>query len=367
MSRSKTTLSELRVGILAVATIIILIIFILSVTGDISLFKDTMVYTTRLNAAEGLKNGDEVRLAGKRVGKVESVEFGGIPASPSDKPILVTLSLNGADVRDRIRSDSKAILGQQGFLGDRVIDITPGTSAGDPLPSGAEIPSADQASLAAVFGGANDLLVTFNTVGNQVKELMDNIQNGKGTIGRLLHDDAIYVNLNRTVLESQALLRRVQEGNGTIARFLNDPTLYNDLRGVTNQLEAIATDLRSGKGTAGKLLNDDRIYEQANDAIAKANTAIEKLDRITGEIEAGRGTVGKLIKDEKLHDDLQAAVTSVRTISQSLERGEGTAGMLLKDDKLYNNANQMSSELVKLLYDFRQNPRKYLSIRVSLF
>ena len=367
MARKKTTLSELRVGILAVATIVILIVFILSVTGDIALFKDTMTYKTRLAAAEGLKSGDEVRLAGKRVGKVESVDFGDVPTTENEKPIVVTLSVDGKEVRDRIRTDSKAVLGQQGFLGDRVIDISTGTRAGDPLPEGAEIPSADQASLSAVFSGASDVLVQFNAVGKQLQELVDDINKGEGTIGKLLHDDALYVNLNRTVVEFQALGKRIQQGEGSVAKFLNDPTLYNDLRGATNELQAIAADLRSGKGTAGKLLNDDQLYREATAAISKANTTIEKLDRITAEIESGRGTIGKLVKDEKLHEDLQATVASVRTISKQLEEGQGTAGRLLKDEKLYNNVNQMSGEVVKLLYDFRQNPRKYLSVKVSLF
>jgi phospholipid/cholesterol/gamma-HCH transport system substrate-binding protein len=328
-----------------------------------------MTVTTRLAAAEGLKGGDEVRLAGKRVGQVDNVDFGPVPSTGEEnpKPIVVTMTLDQGEVDERIREDSRAVLAQQGFLGDRVIDITPGTAGFPPIRDGGEIPSADQAGLAQVFQGASDILVQFNTVGKQLQELMDNINQGKGTIGKLLHDDALYVNLNRTVVEGQELLKRVQEGNGTIARFLNDPTLYNDLRGLTDQLQGMTADLRAGKGTAGKLLNDDALYRQATEAITRANTAIEKLDRVAADIEAGRGTLGRFLKDEKLHNDLQASVESVREITRQLHAGEGTAGKLLRDDRLYNNANEMSAELVKLLYDFRQNPRKYLSIRVSLF
>ena len=367
MARKKTTFSELRVGVLTIATVIILIVFILSVTGDISLFKKTSSYTTRFAAAEGLKSGDEVRLAGKLVGKVDSVEFGEVPATANEKPIVVSMTLKTDEVQNRIRRDSRAVLGQQGFLGDRVIDISTGTTAADPLPSGSEIPSADVVGMERLFGGASDLLVQFNAVGQQLQELMDNINKGQGTIGKLLHDDALYVNLNRTVVDFQDVINRATKGNGTIARFINDPKLYDDLRGVTSQFQGIVTDVRAGKGTLGKLVTDDQFYRQANDILVKFNSTAEKFDRITADIEAGRGSLGKFIKDEKLHDDLQASVASFRSISAGLEKGEGAAGKLLRDDKLYNNLNQTSAEMVKLLYDFRQNPKKYLSIKVSLF
>src|SRR5882762_3235631 len=240
MPRQKTTMSELRVGVLVVATITILIIFILGVSGGIPIFQHNATYHTHLAAADGLKKGDEVRL----VGKVDSVEFGTVPARKDDKPIVVNMVVDAKEVEGRIRRDSQAVLAQQGFLGDRVIDITPGTRATEPIPDGGEIPSADQAGLSQIFSGASDILVQFNTVGKQLQELMDNVNQGKGTIGKLLHDDAFYVNLNRAVLEFQDIGARVGKGNGTIARLLNDPKLYDDLRGAVDNVQGIVSDVR---------------------------------------------------------------------------------------------------------------------------
>ena len=367
MARQKTTMSELRVGILVVATVTILIIFILSVSGGMPFFQDNITYSTRFAAADGLKKGDEVRLAGKHVGKVDSVEFGAVPSSKDEKPIVVTMIVDASEVEGRIRRDSEAILAQQGFLGDRVIDITTGTRGAEPIPEGGEIPSADQQGLAQVFAGASDILTQFNTVGKQLQELMDNINQGKGTIGKLLHDDAFYVNLNRAVLEFQDVGARITKGDGTFARLLNDPKLYDDLRGATTNVQGIIADVRAGRGTLGKFVTDEQFYKQATEVLAKFNTTTEKLDRIAGDIEAGRGSLGKFIKDDKLHDDVQATIASFRGISDRLDKGEGTAGKLWRDDKLYSNLNQTSAELVKFMYDFRQNPRKYLSIKLSLF
>src|ERR1041384_8340961 len=109
MPRQKTTLSELRVGILVVATITILIIFILGVSGGIPIFQHNAKYSTRLAAAEGLKKGDEVRLAGKLIGKVDTVDFGAVPVSKDEKPIVITMIVDAKEVDGRIRRDSQAV------------------------------------------------------------------------------------------------------------------------------------------------------------------------------------------------------------------------------------------------------------------
>ncbi|HEU4386328.1 MAG TPA: MlaD family protein, partial [Blastocatellia bacterium] len=321
MSKKKTSLSDLRVGLLVLGALATLVIFIMSVTGEMSPFAKRIRIKTRFTAAEGLKEGDEVRLAGKRVGKVEDVALGAIPTDQGQKNIVVTMHMDRSEVGDRIRSDSIATLGQQGFLGDRVIDISPGTAAADAVRDGGEIDSAPQAGLPQVFQGASDILVQFNAVGKQLEQLMNDINGGKGTIGLLLHDDAFYVNLNRTVLGAQDLVKRIREGNGTIPKAINDPKLYDDLQKITTDLQAAVADLRAGKGTAGKFLRDEELYRQAREATTKANSAIEKADRLIADVEEGRGTIGKLFKDEKLHNDLQASIASLRTVSEKLERG----------------------------------------------
>jgi phospholipid/cholesterol/gamma-HCH transport system substrate-binding protein len=92
------------------------------------------------------------------------------------------------------------------------------------------------------------------------------------------------------------------------------------------------------------------------------------------EINAGHGTLGKLIKDEQMYNDARAAVARfnmtagrIDNMVAAAQRGEGTVGKLLTDDALYSNVNQFSSEGVKLIYDFRQNPKKYLTIKFQLF
>ena len=150
--------------------------------------------------------------------------------------------------------------------------------------------------------------------------------------------------------------------------------LYNNLHEVSVQLRLIAEDLRRGRGTAGRLLTDDELYNRANAVIAKLETSADQVNSIVADVRAGKGTFGKLLTDEAVYNDARTAIARFNTTAERIDnvvagaqRGEGTIGKLLTDDQLYSNFNQLSSESVKLLYDFRQNPKKYLTVKFQLF
>ena len=91
------------------------------------------------------------------------------------------------------------------------------------------------------------------------------------------------------------------------------------------------------------------------------------MQAITDRIDRGEGTLGKLSKDEALYNDFRETMKQFQTMVSAVQNGEGTAGKFIKDPTLYNSLNQTSSEVLKLLYDFRQNPKKFLTINFKLF
>jgi phospholipid/cholesterol/gamma-HCH transport system substrate-binding protein len=360
--------TDFRVGLLVVASIAVLIILILAVSGDISFFKSQKSYYTELAGAEGLRVGDEVRLAGVRVGKVEEVEFTDVPLDKTAKSsVRVRLVVEGEEAQERVRRDSRAILRQLGLLGGQYVNITPGTQAEPILAEGDTIQGLQETTIAEVVESSDDLLTGFKQLSNKLNEITETINSGKGTIGRFINDESFYLNLNKVTLEAQELVRRIREGDGTAGKLINDPRLYEDLRASVNELQAVANQVSNGQGTIGKLIKEEEVYARINSAAARLDAASERVDNITKQVQSGQGTVGKLVYDEKLHQDASAAVASLKNITDRIDRGEGTLGKLAKDDALYNNLNALSSESVKLLYDFRQNPKKYLSVKVSLF
>jgi phospholipid/cholesterol/gamma-HCH transport system substrate-binding protein len=372
-------LSELRVGLLVIVSIAVLIFLILNATGDINPFAKKLHVKARFANADGLREGSEVRLAGVRVGKVESIKL----MPPSDDPnapkvearLAIDNKIDGRPASDRIRTDSQAQLGSPSLLGnEKLINVTPGTAVGQPVTEDFVLTSQSANSFNDLATSGNDLVQRLSKVSDQVNDIVRKINEGQGTLGRVVNDEALYNNLNATIRDTEDVMRQIRSGQGSAGRFVNDPALYNNANEIAVQLRSIAEDLRRGRGTAGKLLTDEELYNRANSAIARLDQATDQITSVLADVRAGRGTVGKLLTDEAIYNDARAAIARFNTTAEridnvvaSAQRGEGTVGKLLTDDQLYSNVNQLSSEGVKLIYDFRQNPKKYLTVKFELF
>ena len=371
---------EVRVGLLVVVAIGVLIFLILNASGDISPFATKLHLKARFQNADGLRPGSEVRLAGVTIGKVDDVRL--LPPSPDPNApqVEATFSIkgeiNGRPADELIRDDSKAQLGSPSLLGsDKVINVTPGTSLGQKVRDGQLLQQGTQpGSVEALTESGNELVNQLNKLSAQFTDIASKINQGQGSIGRFVNDEAFYNNLNATVRATNDLVRQIQTGQGTAGKLVNDPQLYNNLNAVSLSLQHIADDLQHGRGTAGKLLTDEALYNDARTTIAHLNRSVDQIDQIVADLHAGRGTAGKLLTDEGIYNDARAAIARFNTaaeridnVTAGVQRGEGTMGKLLTDEQLYNNVNQLSAESVKLIYDFRQNPKKYLTIKFQLF
>jgi phospholipid/cholesterol/gamma-HCH transport system substrate-binding protein len=381
MPRSKKTVSfrELRVGILVLASIAVLIFLILNASGDINPFSRKLHLKARFLDANGLRKASEVRLAGVRVGKVEEITL--LPPSevPNAPRVEVLMTIDGTiddrPANERIRTDSQAQQGSPSLLGNEMlINITPGTAVGQPVKDYAILPSSSSNTVNDFATSGTDLAQRLSKLSDEINGIVRDVKAGKGTMGRLFSDEALYNNLNATIRETEDVMRQVRSGEGSAGRFINDPALYNNANEITLQLRKIANDLQAGRGTAGKLLTDDELYVRINRTADRLDHSVDQIGLIVADINAGRGTFGKFIKDEQIYNDTRAAIARFNTTAERIDnvvsaaqRGEGTLGKLMTDEALYSNINQLSSESVKLLYDFRQNPKKYLTIKFELF
>jgi len=390
--QQKITLSELRVGIFMLAALLITGFLILNSSGNFNPFEKKMRLKARFASADGLHSGADVQLAGVSIGKVEDVKFLP-PDSPPGERLEATLNvvqvLDKKPISELIRTDSTAQLVATSILGnDKMINITPGTAKGSPVDENATLSSSAGIGLNQLTETGNDLLAQINKLAVPANEILNKANQGEGTLGRIINDESLYKSLDSTVTEMRKTVDRLNRGEGSAGKLLNDPQLYNNLNKTVSQLESISSDIKAGRGSAGKFVNDDQLYTETRNAVAELRQSAEKISAIaddvkllTADLRDGKGSAGKLLKDDKFYDDAQAAIAKFNSMSTHLDAiladaqaGKGTVGKLITDETLYNSLNQtannvntFTSEGTKLLYDFRQNPKKYLTIKFELF
>src|SRR5829696_3049925 len=162
-SKASISLSQVRVGLFVLFAIAVLIFLILNATGDINPFSRKLHLKARFSSADGLREGSDVRLAGVRVGKVESIKL--LP--PTDDPnapkvearLAIDSKIDGRPASDRIRTDSNAQLAAPGLLGnEKLINITPGTAVGQPVTEDFVLTSTSSNSFNDLATSGNDLV-----------------------------------------------------------------------------------------------------------------------------------------------------------------------------------------------------------------
>jgi phospholipid/cholesterol/gamma-HCH transport system substrate-binding protein len=375
-------LSELRVGLLVLIAIAVLILLILNASGTLNPFSSKIHLRARFADANGLREGSEVRLAGVRIGKVDRIRLlspGEVGSGPNPQKVEAFLTIDnkidGVPAKDRIRSDSSAQQMAPSILGsEMIVNITPGTSIGQPIQENALLPSTSGSTISDLATNGTELAQKLSKLSDQINEVVKNVRDGKGTVGRLFNDEALYNNLNATIRDAEELATQIKSGKGSAGRFIYDEALYNNANDISANLKKLSADLSAGRGTAGRLLQSDEMYNKIAHIADRVNHSMDQIDSIVGDVNAGRGTLGKLVKDEAIYNDARTAIARFNTTAARIDsvvagaqRGEGTLGKLITDDQLYSNVNNLSSEGVKLMYDFRQNPKKYLTIKFQLF
>jgi phospholipid/cholesterol/gamma-HCH transport system substrate-binding protein len=375
-------LSELRVGLLVLIAIAVLILLILNASGTLNPFASKIHLRARFADANGLREGSEVRLAGVRIGKVDRIRLlspSEVGSGPNPQKVEAFLSvdnkIDGVPARERIRSDSSAQQMAPSILGsEMIVNITPGTSIGQPIQENALLPSSSGSTISDLATNGTELAQKLSRLSDQINEVVKNVREGKGTVGRLFNDEALYNNLNATIRDAEELATQIKSGKGSAGKFIYDEALYNNANEISANLKRLSDDLAAGRGTAGRLLQSDEMYNKISRIADRVNHSMDQIDSIVGDVNAGRGTLGKLVKDEAIYNDARTAIARFNTTAARIDsvvagaqRGEGTLGKLITDDQLYANINNLSSEGVKLMYDFRQNPKKYLTIKFQLF
>ena len=358
--RKQLTWTELRVGLFVLVGLSVLAAGIFYVTGAGTIGPKYRLITY-LPEVSGLANGAPVRLDGVEVGNVESTrlaprELG--KGRERNRNIEIVMRV-GKKYEDDILTDSAASLVTEGLLGNRYVNITRGVT-GVPLKDMQEVPGHEEKAMAQVVERSADVLANLQALSEEVQDLIHGIKQGKGTIGKLLTDEQAYNHLNNILSKGDAMVTDVRAGQGTLGKLVASDELYNKVDKGVDNVNLILTDVRAQKGTIGKLLYDPSLYDEAKQAVTSGNAVIS-------DVRAGKGTLGKLATDDTLYTNFKVTSQNLADATAKLNDNTTTVGKMFSDPKLYDSLTGLTGDLRLLVGEFRQNPKKFLHIKVSVF
>jgi len=183
---------------------------------------------------------------------------------------------------------------------------------------------------------------------DNISVITDGIREGKGTLGKLVNDDAMYSSARDAFSSLKSagdnvngMVADVRAGKGTLGKLMTDDKLYVDA-------QAVMSDLKDGKGTFGKLLRDDTLFDNLNVATTNIRLVSEHMVR-------GESSLGRLMMDKgELYVSLKNTLASAEEVAAAVHDGKGTLGKLAMDPTLYEDAHKAILEVRGAVQDFRE-------------
>ena len=336
--------------------VLALLLFLMSGTGGF--FSTRITLVSFFDNAEGLREGAPVRLNGVDIGNVTAIRI--VPDKDKQiTPVEIVMKV-GTKYRFNLRRDSLTSLDTAGVLGETYIDIDSSQAIAALAQDGDTLPTRVHPDFNEVVRSSQSTLQNMDALLKRADRILAFAESGKGSLCKLIYDPTLYDQFSKTVAEFNQIVDQIAKGQGSLGQLINRNDAYNKFVATLDKMNGVIDDLQAGKGTAGKFLKDPSLYNNANDTIAN-------FKQVSADLNAGKGSAGRLLKDEELAKKLDTTMTKLAALTSELEAGQGTAGKLFKDEALYNNANQMLEETRNLVKAIRQDPKKYLSIKLHVF
>jgi len=362
----KNKSSEIWVGIFVVLGILLLILMTLKIEKFQVGKKIGYPLNIYFDSAAGLEANSQVRVAGVRVGDVEKVVLEKGKAKVTFRlPPQVTLY-----------KDARAYLKSEGFLGEKYVEITPGTPGNPKMePDGMIEQGAPPADV-------EQFLSNMSTIREDIKEVTKPL----GDVLKAMDTKKV-----------ESVINNVEKFSSQLSGIADDSKkTFQKGTEAFSRLEEIGNKVKRGEGTLGKLITDETVYQEAKktvetareavdtvkSAAESAKKAVESLKTVSEKIEQGEGTLGKLIMDESLYKEAKEtvqstreamqsakeAIESVKGIAEKVEKGEGTLGKLMNDDTLVKEAEKTMKKVQKAAEGIQeQTPITVLGTIIGIF
>ncbi len=276
----KKGIAGVKLGIFIFLGSVLLVIGIFMLGNKEALFKDTYTVKAYFHNIEGLRDGAPVRLSGIDVGAVKEIRIIG------DTVSVLEVSMRLLTEIDRfIRKDTYAEIQTEGVVGNKFVSLKMGSSEAEQVEDGGMILSREPVSFADIIQETQGIMAYTKEMTKDLSEIINKVNTGDGTIGKLLNDDSLYyaaANLTKTA--DRSLLSITSELNIVTQQFnklgAGIESVVTNVNNVVARLDTLLLGVSEGKGVIGSLLKEGSTQESSFTAILTSLREVTEQSRI---------------------------------------------------------------------------------------
>jgi phospholipid/cholesterol/gamma-HCH transport system substrate-binding protein len=295
----------------AVIMLAIAILMYSSMTGGgTSIFESKISFVCYFENVNGLVKGSPVWMSGVEVGNVTSINFAEVD-SPREVRVVCRVT---AKIHRYLNADTRVELGTIGFLGDKYVEVKPGTKSAQRIESMDILEVQAVGNAPDMFRAGQDAAERAGGLINSLDTFLVRLNSGEGTLGKMATNDEVYTHLS-------VLLANLSKLTGDLQK--NQAALMASVQNMSNAVGDLATQVNENQGTLGKLITEPELYDNLNATAARLDSVLTKIDM-----------------------------------------ADGNLGLLLNDTSLYVELTNLMARANTLISDIQENPRDYFKFSV---
>ncbi|AZZ37613.1 MCE family protein [Bdellovibrio sp. qaytius] len=268
--------AEFKVGALVVSIGALIALMSMQVSDDPSFLGRSKKAWFYLDNANGLTKGSAIRSAGIPVGAIKDISL-----AEGKARIDVTVKSDVPLTRSAIVE-----MRANGILGDKYIEISPGSATDPGLEDGGQIANVKTG------GSLDDVMTQVSDITTSLKDVAKNLNEATSAEGTNKH-----------------IMGRIVQNIEKLTGDLSQMTAENK-----EQISEIVDQVHDITSTMDGLINDESetgFKKTWKNSMVRIDKSLKNIEEITDKVNKGEGTIGKLISDEKTAEDVSSAIEGI--------------------------------------------------------
>jgi phospholipid/cholesterol/gamma-HCH transport system substrate-binding protein len=200
---------RLKTGLFILGALLVVGVTVFFIGKQKNIFTSTFPVYANFGNVSGLQVGNYVRFAGINVGTVNNIDI------VNDTTVRVEMVLQ-TKVKQYLHGDSRASIGSDGLMGDKLVQVSAGTDSAGVLKNG-QLTGVNPLDMDKIMGRLGGIATDAQTITSNLAGIFSKVNNGNGSLGKLLNSDALANNLETTMKSTNQTVQTINRAAGGVS------------------------------------------------------------------------------------------------------------------------------------------------------